>query len=632
MYQMTIETILSRLDRPKRAVVTAGMPYANGPLHLGHLAGALLPPDIHSRWLGLLIGPENVLYVCGTDDHGSASELKAMREGKPVSEVIGGIHAGQKEILDRYAIGLDIYSGTSRPECFPRHAARSQDMLRRLYDNGRLQKRRSKQWYDPEVDRFIPDRLVRGTCPKCENTNAYSDECDSCGAQYLPQDLMSPRSEVSDATPELRETDHLWLDMWAAADLIKSWLDTKKKTWRKIVLQQVLDEVAPAIRFARDLEEQYKTLSSGLAKHKRKYAPGQQMVLQFENMADMEAGKTHLAEAGIESEYVDEWAYRSISRDIPWGIPLPEVDPDIVGKTLYVWPDSLIAPITFTELALEARGDDTATAEDFWCDPEARIYQFLGQDNVFFYVLMQAAMWLGSQEDPNRMPVAGELQLNDVFGCFHLMVSGKKMSKSWGNFYTGAQLLDEKGYSPNQIRYYLALLGLSDKPSDFDFEKLDQRNEFLAGRMNAAFERPISAAHSKFGGVVPEGELIDKVEQDTLRMIQRYVGAMTKANYPSMLYELENYARKINSVFNKYKPHDDRHPEESRRNALYSSFYMLKSLMIMLYPFVPATMERLRNSLQLPPDVFSVDQLATPIEPGHAVGELDTYFPPVNEA
>ena len=115
-------------------------------------------------------------------------------------------------------------------------------------------------------------------------------------------------------------------------------------------------------------------------------------------------------------------------------------------------------------------------------------------------------------------------------------------------------------------------------------------------------------------------------------MIQRYVGAMTKANYPSMLYELENYARKINSVFNKYKPHDDRHPEESRRNALYSSFYMLKSLMIMLYPFVPDTMERLRNSLQLPPDVFSVDQLATPIEPGHAVGELDTYFPPVSEA
>ncbi len=633
MYQMTIENILGRLERPKRAVVTAGMPYANGPLHLGHLAGALLPPDIHSRWLGMLIGRENVLYVCGTDDHGSASELMAMREGKSVSEVVEGIHSKQKATIDRYAIGLDIYSGTSRPECFPKHAARSQEMLRRLYENGRLQKRRSRQWYDSEVDRFLPDRLVRGTCPnpKCDNTEAYSDECDVCGNQYTPEDLESPSSTVSDASPELKETDHLWLDMWSAADLIKAWLDTKKKSWRKIVLQQVLDEVAPAVRFSRDHEDHYKTFSGDLAKHKRKYAQGQQMVLQFENMADMEAGKALLAEGGIESVYVDEWAYRSISRDIPWGIPLPEVDPDVAGKTLYVWPDSLIAPITFTELALEARGDASVTAEDFWCDPEAKIYQFLGQDNVFFYVLMQAAMWLGAQEDPDRMPVAGELQLNEVFGCFHLMVSGMKMSKSKGNFYTGEQLLEEKGYSPNQIRYYLALLGLSDKPSDFDFDTLDQRNEFLAGRMNAAFERPISAAHSKFDGKVPDGKLMDNVEQDTLRMIQRYVKSMDKATYPSMIYELENYARKINSLFNKHKPHDDRFPEEERRDALYSAFYMLKSLMIMLYPFVPETMERLRVSLRLPAAIFSVDELATPIAPGHEVGDLDVYFPAIED-
>ena len=175
-------------------------------------------------------------------------------------------------------------------------------------------------------------------------------------------------------------------------------------------------------------------------------------------------------------------------------------------------------------------------------------------------------------------------------------------------------MLDEQ-YQPDQIRYYLALLDLVDKPADFDFEKLDARNAFLAGRMNAAFERPISAVHSKFDGCVPAGELIDNVENDTLRLVMRYLKSMQKASYPSLLYEIENYGKKINGLFNKYKPHDDRFPLEERTNALYSAFYMLKTLMIMLYPFVPSTMERLRASLNLPESVFSVEHLAVPIEP-----------------
>ena len=217
--------------------------------------------------------------------------------------------------------------------------------------------------------------------------------------------------------------------------------------------------------------------------------------------------------------------------------------------------------------------------------------------------------------------------MTDVFGAFHLTAGGKKMSKSTGNFYSGDELLTDKGYTVDQLRYYLALLGLGEKPSDFDFQKLDERNLFLAGPMNAAFEKPISAAISKFDGRVPEGTLLEKPVKSTVRMVQRYVSAMEKANYPSMLFELENYARIINSLFNQYKPHDDRAPESGRRDALYTCFYVLKSLMIMLYPFVPDTMERLRESLHLPPTVFSVDELGTPIVPGHQVGPKLPYFP-----
>jgi methionyl-tRNA synthetase len=622
--------VLRQIPRPKRAVVTGGMPYANGPLHVGHLAGAQLPPDIYSRWLGLLIGRENVLFVCGTDDHGSTSELSALKAGKPIREFISAIHTEQRRTLARYDIGVDVYSGTSRPECFPIHKEVAQDFLRRLNANGMLEKRTTRQWFDPKIGRFLPDRLVRGRCPnpKCDNDDAYSDECERCGHQHLPEQLIQPRSAISDATPEMRETAHMWLDMSKVSETLRVWIQSKQNVWRSSMQRDVLDRVLPCLRLVGDVEAAYKELKATLPKHKSRYAQGRQVVLQFGSRPELETARGQLSQQGIQSEIADEWSRRSITRDVAWGIPLPtELGPDMVGKTLYVWPDSLIAPISFTQVALEEKGRDRAEHAAFWRDPEARIYQFLGQDNVFFYILMQGAMWLGTQADPQRLPIAGELQLTDVFGCFHLLMSGEKMSKSQGNVYSGDQLIDEMGYTADQIRYYLALLGLPEKPSSFDFEKLKERNQFLAGPMNAAFERPISAAHSKFAGRVPDGKLNEKVAQQTTRIVQRYVRSMDRADYPALLYEIENYARSINSLFTQFKPHDDRFPEAERRDALFSCFYVLKTLMIMLYPFVPSTMDRLRQSLRLPESVFRIDELGTAIPAGHELGQKLPYFP-----
>ena len=627
-----VKSVLAQLPRPKRAVVTAGMPYANGPIHLGHLAGAHLPADIHARWLGLVIGRENVMFVCGTDDHGSTTELAALKAEVPIRTLLDRIHDAQATTLARYSIGLDVYSGTSRPDCFPIHKANSDWFLRRLHANGLLEKRTSKQWFDPELGRFLPDRFVRGRCPnpKCDNTDAYSDECAVCGRQYAPTELIDPRSALSDATPEMRDTVHWYLDMGAVSETLRVWIQSKEKRWRPSLMTDVLGYVLPALRFERAHEPAYKALKGQLPKHKSKYALGGNVVLQFGSRPELDEARALLAAQGIASEISDEWAHRSITRDVSWGLPVPaELDPELASKTLYVWPDSLIAPISFTQVALRERGLDEKQADAYWRDPEARIYQFLGQDNVFFYVLMQGAMWLGTQDDPHRLPRAGELSLTDVFSCFHLLVEGEKMSKSRGNFFTGDQLLDEKKYDPDQVRYYLALLGLPEKPSNFELATLEERNKFLAGPMNAAFERPISAAHSKFGGRVPDGVLLEKVVVDTVRLAQRYVRAMERADYPTLLFEIENYARLINGLFTQYKPHDDRHPEEGRRNALYSAFYVLKSLMIMLYPFVPSTMERLRASLRLPAEVFRLEELGTPIPAGHAVGEKQQYFPPV---
>ena len=164
---MDVASILSRIERPSRAIVTAGMPYANGPLHIGHLAGAHVPADIHARWVGMLIGRENVLFVNGTDDHGTGSDVAAGRQGLSVQEFIGNIHAAQTATLDAFGIGVDVYTGTSRPETLPQQTELVHWFLRRLHGNGMLQKRATLQWYDPKVDRFLADRLVRGTCPAC---------------------------------------------------------------------------------------------------------------------------------------------------------------------------------------------------------------------------------------------------------------------------------------------------------------------------------------------------------------------------------------------------------------------------------------------------------------------------------
>jgi methionyl-tRNA synthetase len=627
-----VKSALSQAKRPKKVVVTAGMPYANGPLHLGHLAGAHVPADIFARWMRMLIGKENVLFVNGNDDHGSTSEVAANKAGIPVREFIGTIHEQQKNTLKNYSIQTDIFTGTSRPETYPLHEKFSQDFLRHLFKNGMLEKRITKQWFDPKMNRFLQDRFVRGTCPNCQNAEAYSDECDACSSQFDPSTLQNPKSQLSDATPELKDTAHWWLNMWKVADPLKSWIESKQKTWRSAVVQEVINTVLIGCRFENTFEPKYKEIKDTLPKHKSRYVPGKKVECLFENKADLSSAQNILEASGIPSSVTDKWAHRPITRDVSNGIPVPpELDPEMKGKTLYVWPDSLIAPIVFTQVALKESGRDLNQYKEFWCDPEALVVQFLGQDNVFFYVIMQGSMWLGQQNDPLKLPHKGELQMTEILSVYHLMVNGEKMSKSKGNFYSGDQLL-EMGYSQDQIRYFLAMLSLPVKASNFDFDQFHERNKFLSGPMNAALERPISACNNKFGGMVPEGKLIGKVEAETLKIVQLYLRSMQKGDYAVLLGQIENYARQINSLFTQFKPHDDRAPEEGRKDALYTGFYVLKNLMIMLSPFVPHTMNEVRKSLNLPESVFRADELGTGLPARHKINAKGVYFPTIENS
>ncbi|MBC7714162.1 MAG: class I tRNA ligase family protein, partial [Rhizobacter sp.] len=384
------------------------------------------------------------------------------------------------------------------------------------------------------------------------------------------------------------------------------------------VFNEVFETVQPAFQFDNTNEPAFKEMRATLPKHKSRYAPGKKVVVQFENLADFNTGKSDLEAQGIACETLSGWAHRSITRDVTWGVSVPaDIDPEMVEKTLYVWPDSLIAPISFSKVALAKQGRDPKEWERFWKDPEARIFQFLGQDNVYFYVLMQGAMWIGVNDN---------YTMTDVYSVFHLLVNGEKMSKSRKNYILADQLTEEMKYDADQVRYFLATLSLAEKQSNFDFETFNERNKFLAGPLNAALEKPIAAAQSKFGGVVPNGKLLEKAEKETMKIVQMYLKNMEKGDHITLLGQIENYARLINSFFVQYKPHDDRHDETERVDALYSCFYILKNLMIMLHPFVPATMEKVRQSLNLPMSVFSIDELGQPIPAGHVIGQKQQFF------
>src|SRR5690606_27135596 len=191
-------------------------------------------------------------------------------------------------------LGLDVSSGTSRPGTSPIQRERVDWWIRRLHQNGRLEKRTSLQWYDPKLERFLQDRFVSGTCPNCGHDGAFSDACEHCGAHYQPDALKDPKSTLSDATPELRETVHWWLDLWEVADELGAWIRTKKKTWRKLVFNEVYNTVLPTLTFANVHEPAYKAIKAELPAHKSRYAPGKRVAVVCETKADLRAVRDRL--------------------------------------------------------------------------------------------------------------------------------------------------------------------------------------------------------------------------------------------------------------------------------------------------------------------------------------------------
>jgi methionyl-tRNA synthetase len=308
----------------KRTTVTAALPYANGGVHIGHLAGVYVPADIYVRYLRLK--KQEVAFVCGSDEHGVPITIRAKKEGITPQEVCDRYHKMIKDSFEEFGISFDIYSRTTSET----HHKFASDFFRKLYDDGKLVEKESEQLYDEEAHQFLADRYIMGTCPHCGNPNAYGDQCEKCGSDLSPEELIDPHSTISGAKPIKKVTKNWYLPLNDYQQWLKAWILDGHKEWRSNVYGQCKSWL--------DLDLQP----------------------------------------------------RAMTRDLDWGIPVPVEGAD--GKVLYVWFDAPIGYISNTKELCDSNPEQWGTWQKWWQDPETRLVHFIGKDNIVFHCLIFPTM------------------------------------------------------------------------------------------------------------------------------------------------------------------------------------------------------------------------------------------------
>lgn len=308
----------------KRTTVTAALPYANGGVHIGHLAGVYVPADIYVRYLRLK--KQDVVFIGGSDEHGVPITIRAKKEGITPQDVCDRYHTIIKDSFKEFGISFDIYSRTTSET----HHKFASDFFKKLYDEGKLVEKESEQLYDPEAKQFLADRYVMGTCPKCGNPNAYGDQCEKCGSDLSPMELIDPHSTISGAKPEVKKTKNWYLPLNNYQEWLKQWILEDHKEWRSNVYGQC------------------------------------------KSWLDMDLQP------------------RAMTRDLDWGIPVPVEGAE--GKVLYVWFDAPIGYVSNTKELCEREPEKWGTWQKWWQDPETRLVHFIGKDNIVFHCVIFPTM------------------------------------------------------------------------------------------------------------------------------------------------------------------------------------------------------------------------------------------------
>src|ERR1700710_363473 len=418
-------------------------PYANGPRHIGHVAGFGVPSDVFSRYMRM--AGHDVLMVSGTDEHGTPILVAADAAGVSARELADTNNRLIVEDLHDLGLSYDLFTRTTTRN----HYAVVQEMFRTVHKNGYMIEQTSMGAISPSTGRTLPDRYVEGTCPICDYDGARGDQCDNCGNQLDAIDLINPKSRINGETPKFVESEHYFLDLPALSEALGSWLQSKGGDWRPNVL-----------KFSMNL--------------------------------------------------IDDLRPRAITRDLDWGVPIPlDGWRDRTDKRLYVWFDAVIGYLSASVEWARRSGAPDAW-RDWWQNPDAEAYYFMGKDNIVFHSLIWPSELLAQNGEGSRGGTVGpfgNLQLpTEVVSSEYLTMEGKKFSSSRRVGIFVRDMLSR--YSPDSLRYFIAVAGPETQDTDFTFTEFVRRNnDELADTWGNLVNRTVSIAAKNIGSIPAAGEL-----------------------------------------------------------------------------------------------------------------------------
>jgi methionyl-tRNA synthetase len=520
-------------DGPQKILVAVAWPYANGPRHIGHVAGFGVPSDVFARYNRLR--GNDVLMVSGTDEHGTPIMVAADREGVSPQELVDRNNAVIREDLRRLGLSYDFFTRTTTKN----HHRVVRDVFRTLYEHGFVIEQTTLGAFSAATGQTLPDRYIEGTCPICGFPEARGDQCDNCGNQLDPQDLIEPRSKIDGRPPVFKETSHLFLDLPAFRDALRAWIEGQTH-WRPNVRRfslQLLDALRP----------------------------------------------------------------RPVTRDLDWGVrvPVPGYE-EREDKRIYVWVDAVVGYLSASVEWAASRGDPDAWRR-WWQNPDARHYYFMGKDNIVFHSVIWPSQLLGYEQGGELGAGKGTLELPfDIVSSEFLTMEGKQFSTSRNVVIHVGDFLDR--YSADSLRYYLTAAGPETHDSDFTWAEFVRRNnDELVATWGNLVNRTLQSAYKNFGEVPRPGEL-DDADRAVIAAVDggfASVGAeIEQARFRAALAEVMALAARVNQYVSAQAPWAALEADRTRAGTiLYVALRCIDSLKILFTPFLPHSAQALHELL-----------------------------------
>lgn len=639
------DEILAKIieNRPKfnkRVVITSGMPYGNKTLHCGHIGGLFIHADAFARFMRDRIGKENVIFVSGTDCYGSPI-MEGFRKLKQTSVFEGSIedyvkynHDFQEKTLKQFEVALDFYGASGLAPAKDIHQEISKMVFETLKENNALELMNTLQFYDEKAGCFLNGRQVIGKCPfeNCSSEKGYADECD-LGHQYMPEELIDPVSTLTGEKPVLKPISNWYFKLQDNKDILIQWIDYLERNTitRPFVTKEIKEFLkAPEIYIKKEYDETFNKIKSLLPKFNLVDDNKSSRTIVFENLPDRETACEILTKNNIRYRTGKTLVPFRLTGNISWGVPVPN-EKDL---TFWVWPESLWAPISFTKTFLKDSGRKPSNWKDWWCSKDCSIYQFIGEDNIYFYGPAQHAIWLNTQKTTPNIDVSnGDLQISTLVANKHLLFLNQKASSSSK---VKPPMADEllKYYTAEQLRAHFLGLNLGNNSASFSPKKFDpdakedevdvvlKEGNLLTNVYNKILRTLFYAWQKYFGGIVPYGEVSQEISKECVKTILKYEKLMSQTKFHMVTYELDTFIRNINKH---WLLHAKESNKDEMKQAIIDCLHMCKIAMVLLHPIAPNSCEKLAKFLKLNDNVFSWEKIEYPIY--EFVEDKEKYIP-----